>query len=225
MPFLDRADAGRRLAVRLRYLRGEDVVVLSLVRGGVPVAWEVARDLKVPLDVVVVRKLGAPRQPELALGAIGEGEVRVLNQRVLTYAEVTPEQLALVEQRERAELNRRARLYRAGRAPVPLEGRTAVVVDDGIATGSSARAACQVAYGRGAERVILAVPVASPEAVADLGRWVEVTCLEIPHDMWAVGEWYKNFAQVSDDEVVGILDQARSAGPAETRDGTVIWVR
>lgn len=217
MPFLDRADAGRRLAERLRYLHGEDVVVLGLVRGGVPVASEVAKALGADLDVVLVRKLGVPSQPELAMGAIGEGGVTVINERVMTRAGIGPERLAELDRRERSELDRRSDRYRHGGTPVPLTGRTAVIVDDGIATGSTARAACQVARARGADRVILAVPVASPEAVADLGREVEVVCLEAPHDMWAVGEWYKSFAQVSDDEVVRLLEEPRPSSPPARR--------
>ena len=217
MPFLDRTDAGRRLAARLRYLRGEDVVVLGLVRGGVPVAFEVATELACPLDVVLVRKLGVPFQPELAMGAVGEDGTTVVNERVLRYARVGREELARAEELARSELAHRAEVFRQGGPPVPLAGRTAVVVDDGIATGSTARAACQVARARGADRVILAVPVASPEVVADLGLEVEVVCLEAPHAMWAVGEWYENFAQTSDDEVVRLLEESRVAREEQAR--------
>src|SRR5665213_3424052 len=145
MHFTNRVDAGRRLAARLEYLRGEDLVVLGLPRGGVPVALEVAGALDAPLDVIVVRKLGVPFQPELGMGAIGEGGVRVLNAEVVRLAGVSSVELAAVEQRERTELERRARRYRGERLPVLLEGKTVVIVDDGIATGSTARAACQVA--------------------------------------------------------------------------------
>lgn len=217
MPFLDRTDAGRRLAARLRYLRGEDVVVLGLVRGGVPVAFEVATELACPLDVLLVRKLGVPFQPELAMGAVGEDGTTVVNERVLRYARVGREELARAEELARSELAHRAEVFRQGGPPVPLAGRTAVVVDDGIATGSTARAACQVARARGADRVILAVPVASPEVVADLGLEVEVVCLEAPHAMWAVGEWYENFAQTSDDEVVRLLEESRVAREEQAR--------
>ncbi len=209
MPFLDRTEAGARLAPRLMHLKGEDVVVLGLPRGGVPVAFEVAQALGAPLDVMVVRKLGVPFQPELGMGAIGEGGVRVINDRVVEMAGVSPEQLEQVERRERAELERRAASYRGGRPPVPIAGRTVVLVDDGIATGSTARAACRVAAARGADRVVLAVPVASPEAVADLGREAEVVCLEVPSHMWAVGEWYRDFSQTSDEEVIRLLEAAR----------------
>lgn len=212
MPFVDRRDAGRRLGERLMFLRGEDVVVVALPRGGVPVAFEVARALRAPLDVILVRKLGVPFQPELAMGAIGEGGARVLDEEVLELAGVTPEDLAVVERREQAELERRGALYRGDRPPVQLSGRTAVVVDDGIATGSTARAACQVVKAHGAARVVLAVPVAPGPTVEELRREVEVVCLEVPQSFWAIGQWYRNFTQVSDEEVARLL--AESAQPS-----------
>src|SRR5690242_14233551 len=158
MRFRNRSDAGRRLANRLQFLRGEDVVVLGLPRGGVPVAAAVARALGAPLDVILVRKLGVPAQPELGLGAIGESGARVINPEVVRYAHVSEEQIAQVEAKERAELQRRAQRFRGDAPHEPLAGRTAVVVDDGIATGSTARAACQVARALGAAAVVLAVP-------------------------------------------------------------------
>ena len=160
MLFTDRADAGRQLAARLGHLRGEPVVVLGLPRGGVPVALEVAQALGAPLDVIVVRKLGVPFQPELGMGAVGEDGVRVINREVIQAARVPAEELAAVQAREQANVDARAARYRARRPREPLAGRTAVVVDDGIATGSTARAACQVARAHGAARVVLAVPVA-----------------------------------------------------------------
>lgn len=160
MLFINRVDAGRRLGERLQHLRGDNVVVVGLPRGGVPVASEVARVLGAPLDVIVVRKLGVPFQPELGMGAIGEGGVRVLNEALVGSAGVTPDELAAVERRERAELDRRIRRYRGGRLGVSLAGRTVVIIDDGIATGSTARAACRVVRAQGAARVVLAVPVA-----------------------------------------------------------------
>src|ERR1019366_2009760 len=163
MQFADRVDAGRRLAAKLGPLQGEDLVVVGLPRGGVPVALEVARALDAPLDVIVVRKLGGPVQPELGMGAIGEGGVRVLNAGVVRLARVSSDELATVERRERVELERRARRFRGDRPPVRLDGKTVVVVDDGIATGSTARAACQVARAQGASRIVLAVPVAPPD--------------------------------------------------------------
>ncbi|HMA45760.1 MAG TPA: phosphoribosyltransferase family protein [Frankiaceae bacterium] len=213
MPFIDRTDAGRRLAERLAHLRGEDVVVLGLPRGGVPVAAEVARALGTPLDVIVVRKLGVPFQRELGMGAIGEGGVRLLNDEVVRLAGVGEQDIARVEERERVELERRAQRFRAGRPLVPLAGRTVVVVDDGIATGSTARAACRVARARGAARVVLAVPVAPPSSVEDLRRDAdEVVCLETPERFFAIGEWYADFSQTPDEEVVAALE--RGAGPA-----------
>jgi len=215
MRFRNRSDAGRRLASRLEFLRGADVVVLGLPRGGVPVAAEVASALGVPLDVILVRKLGVPVQPELGLGAIGESGARVINPEVVRYAHVSEVEIAQVEQRERAELRRRAQRFRGGVPHEPLAGRTAVIVDDGIATGSTARAACQVARALGAARVVLAVPVAPPSADRALrGDADEVICLDMPERFMAIGEWYEDFAQTSDEEVVALLRAARA------RDGT-----
>jgi len=213
MRFRNRSDAGRRLANRLQFLSGEDVVVLGLPRGGVPVAAAVARALGAPLDVILVRKLGVPAQPELGLGAIGESGARVINQEVVRYAHVSEAQIAQVEAKERAELQRRAQRFRGDAPHVPLAGRTAVIVDDGIATGSTARAACQVARALGAAAVVLAVPVAPPSADRALrGDADEVICLEMPDRFLAIGEWYEDFAQTSDEEVVALL-RAAHAGP------------
>ena len=216
MSFLDRSDAGRRLANRTLHLRGEDVVVLALPRGGVPVAVEVARALGAPLDVIVVRKLGVPVQPELGMGAIGEGDVRIINPEVVAITHVTDAEIAAVERRERAELDRRARRFRGDRPRTPLAGRTAVIIDDGIATGSTARAACQVARAQGAARVVLAVPVAPPSACTALAADAdEVICLETPGHFLAIGEWYQDFSQTSDREVVSLLQRAAAErGPA-----------
>ncbi len=209
MSFLDRSDAGRRLAGRMLHLRGEDAVVLGLPRGGVPVAAEVARALGAPLDVIVVRKLGVPVQPELGMGAIGEGDVRIINPEVVAITRVTDAEIAAVEKRERAELERRARCFRGDRSRTPLTGRTAIIIDDGIATGSTARAACQVARAQGAMRVVLAVPVAPPSACTTLAADAdEVICLETPRHFLAIGEWYEDFSQTSDDEVVSLLRHA-----------------
>lgn len=213
MPFADRRDAGKRLAERLESFRGDDVVVLGLPRGGVPVAYEVAVALGAPLDVIVVRKLGVPFQPELGMGAIGEGGVRIVNEEIVRAAQVTDAQLAEVERRERAELERRARRFRGDRPPVPLLGRTVIVVDDGIATGSTARAACQVARAHGARRVVLATPVAPPDTVARLrGDADDLVCLESPEPFFAIGQWYADFSQTSDAEVVMLLDRAAQRG-------------
>ena len=211
MGFRDRTDAGRQLAEVLRDagIGEHDAVVLGLPRGGVPVAFEVARALRLPLDVIVVRKLGVPFQPELAMGAIGEGGVRVENQEVMHSSGLHAVDIEAVERRERVELERRARQYRGDRPRMDLTGRCAVIVDDGIATGSTARAACQVARAHGAARVVLAVPVASRAAVAALRDVCdELFCVEVPEPFYAVGEWYRDFSQTTDEQVVDLLRRA-----------------
>lgn len=211
MEFRDRYEAGRRLGEQLvgNGLSGADAVVLGLPRGGVPVAALVAEALGAPLDVVVVRKLGVPFQPELAMGAVGEDGALVLNRDVVRMAGVDEPQLAALEVRERAEVERRAERFRAGRPPVSLAGRTAVVVDDGVATGSTARAACQVVRARGAARVVLAVPVAPRKSVRSLAEVADqVICLEMPEPFFAVGQFYEDFTQVTDDDVVALLERA-----------------
>lgn len=209
MLFLDRAEAGQRLGQQLLHLRGEDVVVLGLPRGGVPVALEVARALHAPLDVILVRKLGLPFQPELAMGAIGENGVRIIDEDMVRLAEISPSELSAVEQRERQELERRARRFRGDRPIRSLKGCTAVLVDDGVATGSTARAACQVARASGAARIILAVPVAPPDWECRLsGDADELVCLSTPRDFLAVGQFYRDFSQTSDDEVAACLELA-----------------
>ncbi|MFJ3823742.1 phosphoribosyltransferase family protein [Streptomyces nodosus] len=211
MVFMDRLEAGRLLGERLCHLRDEDVVVLGLPRGGVPVAAEVAEALGAPLDVCLVRKLGVPYQPELGMGALGEDGVRVINDAVVREARVTPEELARVERNEREVLEGRGRRYRGGRAPVRVEGRTVVVIDDGVATGSTARAACRIARARGAARIVLAVPVAPYDWTERLGGEAdELVALDTPLDFYAVGQFYIDFAQVDDREVAVCL--GRTAG-------------
>ncbi|MFF5407358.1 phosphoribosyltransferase family protein [Streptomyces misionensis] len=215
MRFANRLEAGRRLGRRLEYLRGQDVVVLGLPRGGVPVAAAVAEALDAPLDVCLVRKLGVPYQPELAMGAIGEDGVRVLNPDVLRGTGVSDEELARVEERERRVLAERAGRYRGEGTSVSLAGRTAVVVDDGVATGSTARVACRVARARGAARIVLAVPVAPRDFARRLGGDAdELVCLETPWDFAAVGQFYDDFAQTEDDEVTACLRRHRHTATA-----------
>ncbi len=215
-PFADRTDAGRRLAARLGHLSGADTVVVALPRGGVPVAAEVAATLGAPLDICVIRKLGVPYQPELGMGAIGEGGVRVLNEQVIRLASVTDDQLAEVERRERAELERRARRYRGDRPPADVRGRVVIVVDDGIATGSTARAACRIVRERGAARVVLAVPVAPRDWTDRLDEVAdELVCVNTPSPFFAIGEFYADFSQTEDEEVLRLLAEARE----RDRDG------
>ena len=207
--FSDRSDAGRRLAASLRHLRGEPVVVLGLPRGGVPVAAEVARELTAPLDVIVVRKLGVPYQPELGMGAVGEDGIRVLNPEVIAAAGISETDLDDVEQREQAEVARRARRYRGERPRQPLDGRVAVIVDDGIATGSTARAACQIARAFGARRIVLAVPVAPVGWKARIGGDAdELVSVATPVPFYAIGQFYRDFSQTTDAEVATALEHA-----------------
>jgi putative phosphoribosyl transferase len=211
--FADRVDAGRRLAAALDHLRDEDVVVLGLPRGGVPVAAEVATALGKPLDVIVVRKLGTPGHEELGMGAIGEGGVRVLNDDIVSTVGASAEQLATVEAAERAELDRRARRFRGDRPRLDLAGKTAVVVDDGIATGSTAIAALQVARALGASRTVLATPVA-PHGIERLvtPHADDFVALDTPRWFSAVGQFYDDFDQTSDAEVIAAL--AGRPGPS-----------
>lgn len=214
--FRNRQDAGLQLAEKVEALRLRAPVVLGLPRGGVPVAAEVAQRLAAPLDVLVVRKLGAPRNPEYAMGAIGEAGVRVVHENVVRSLKVTDEQLARIEAAERAELERRADRYRGGRPRLDIAGRTVVIVDDGIATGATAEAACEVAELLGAQEIVLATPVAPADSMESLGEHVdEFVALEMPDAFFAVGQAYADFGQTSDDEVIAALERCladRSAG-------------
>lgn len=210
--FADRADAGQQLAAAVRAELGADtgdVVVVGLPRGGVPVAYEVACELAAPLDVIVVRKIGVPFHRELAMGAIGEGGVRVVSRAVMHDAGVDDAAFAAVEAAERAELDRRVRALRGDLQSVSLDGRTVVVVDDGVATGATARAACQVARARGAARVVLAAPVGPPEVAARFREAADaVVCPSTPPGFRAIGGYYRDFTQLADEDVIDVLHRA-----------------
>lgn len=212
MTFRDRGEAGRLLACRLRGLKRRHPVVLGLPRGGMPVAAEVARALGAPLDVLVVRKLGCPWQRELGFGAIGEEGIRVLNDDLIRALRLRSAEIDEVVARERAELDRRVLRYRRHRPPSDLQGRTVIVVDDGVATGFTARAAVEVVRRLGAGHVVVAVPVASSRAVRELGSMAdEVVCLESSEAFGGIGEFYHDFTQTSDEEVAATLAAASPA--------------
>jgi predicted phosphoribosyltransferase len=206
--FADRRDAGRRLAGRLaRYADRADVVVLGLPRGGMPVAAEVAAALNAPLDVFLVRKLGVPGHEELAMGAIASGGVRVLNDDVLQAARIPAHELDAITARERRALEEREHTYRGAEAPVDVRDRTAILVDDGLATGATMRAAVRALRGLGAAAIVVAVPTAPRETCEALAREVDdVVCATTPEPFTAVGVWYRDFRPVSDEEVRDLLD-------------------
>jgi predicted phosphoribosyltransferase len=210
--FTDRVEAGRALAARLMGYGGRtDVVVLGLPRGGVPVAAEVARVIAAPLDALLVRKLGAPGQPELAIGAIAEDGVVLVNEDVLHSLGLGQDAVDRAIPAARAELDRRLVAYRGGRLAAAIAGRTAIVVDDGLATGASMEAACRVLAARGAARVVVAVPVAASEACDRLRAVAdEVIAVLTPSPFYAVGAWYEDFAQTADDEVIHLLAHGRA---------------
>ncbi len=207
--FVDRSDAGRQLAQRLGYLRGQDIVVLGLPRGGVPVAFEVAQALTAPLDVLVIRKLNVPFRPDLAFGAIGEDTPRVVNEPIVRAARLSAHDVDEIERKERVELRRQLDRFRHGRERIPLAGRIAVIVDDGIETGTTAIAACQVARAQGARKVVLAVPVGPPDLPETMAGYAdEVVCLEAPAVFRAVRQAYEAFSPTSDDEVLRLHSRA-----------------
>lgn len=217
--FSDRREAGRELAAQLQqYARRDDVIVLALPRGGVPVAFEVARALGAALDVFLVRKLGTPGHRELAMGAIASGGVRVINDDVVRYLGIPQAAIDAAAREEQAELERREAAYRHGRSLPSLENRVVILVDDGLATGSTMRAAVQAVKQQRPARVIVAVPVGARETCHDLGVLAdEVLCARMPFPFSAVGQWYRNFDQTSDDEVRALLDEharARERHPA-----------
>lgn len=217
--FTDRRDAGRQLAVALERFGGEQPLVIALPRGGVPVGFEVASALAAPLDILLVRKLGAPFNPEFGIGAIAEGGVRFVRWDDVELIGMTEGDLEAIVAAESAELERRRRLYRGEREPIPVEGRTVILVDDGIATGGTAVAAGRALKSRGAARVVLAVPVAPPGTEQRLGGdFDEVVCLEQPEGFFGIGQFYVDFGQVADEEVAELLGAAgerEKAGAAE----------
>jgi putative phosphoribosyl transferase len=218
--FSDRAAAGRRLAEALRRFEGERPVVLALPRGGVPVAYEVAQALRAPLDLVLVRKIGAPFQPELALGAVVDGErpELVINRDLVEESGVPESYLAKERERQLAEIERRRQLYLAGRPRAPVADRTAIVIDDGIATGATMEAALRATRNARPRRLVLAVPVAPPDTIERLrGEVDEVVCLMMPASLGAIGSFYRDFRQLEDDEVVQLLEQAAEWADPDAR--------
>jgi len=207
--FADRREAGRRLAAQLRSFEAGDPVVVGLPRGGMPVAAEVAAALDAPLEFLAVRKLGAPHNPEYGIGAIAEGGTRVFDQEALAVLGIEGGLLDQIVAAETAELRRRVEAYRREREPLPMKGRTVIVVDDGVATGVTDTAALRAIRRRRPRRLVLAVPVCAPDALARLQAEAdEVVCLIAPEQLQGVGQWYRDFAQVSDAGVIAVLDRA-----------------
>jgi predicted phosphoribosyltransferase len=215
-PFADRRHAGLVLAEQLGHYKGRgDPVVVALPRGGVPVAHEVARALDAPLDVFIVRKLGLPGYRELAMGAIASGGVRVLNDDVVSMYRVPKGVIDAVTREEQVELERREGAYRDGRAPIRLSGRTVLIVDDGLATGSTMKAAVEAVRAQSPTRVVVAVPVAAPETCRELGAIADdIVCARTPASLGAVGAWYRDFSQTSDEDVRDLLRE--HVAPART---------
>ena len=213
-PYRDRRHAGTELGHRLGHLKGDDVVVLALPRGGVPVGFEVARALEAPLDVFVVRKLGLPGHSEFAMGAIASGGVRVLNDEVVRLYRIPQQVVDAIAREEQAELERREQAYRGGRPPLDVRHRTVVLIDDGLATGSTMKAAVQAVRALGPARIIVAVPVASPDTCREFATIADdIVCALAPEHFAAVGQWYDDFRQTTDEEVRELL-RAASAEPA-----------
>ncbi|HEY0550604.1 MAG TPA: phosphoribosyltransferase [Verrucomicrobiae bacterium] len=208
--FPDRNEAGRALAAELaRYAHPQDVVVLALPRGGVPIGFEIARALHAPLDVFLVRKLGAPHYEELAMGAIASGGVRVLNQSVVNQLGITEDQIEEVAEAELRELERREQAFRQGHPPILVSDRICILVDDGLATGSTMRAAVMALRQQKPQRIVIAIPVAAAETCAEFEPLVdEVVCLYTPEPFIAVGRWYDDFAQLTDEQVRNYLERA-----------------
>lgn len=213
--FQDRRDAGKKLAGELSHYAGcQDVLVLGLPRGGVPVAFEVAKALGAPLDVFLVRKLGVPGHRELAMGAIASGDVQVRNPEVINMINISEQQIEQVADRERQELERRERAYRGARPQPEMQGQTVILVDDGLATGASMRAAVAALRERNPKNVVVAVPTAAPETCAEFEDEVdEVVCATTPQPFFGVGAWYADFAQTTDEEVRQLLREAQECLP------------
>ena len=219
-PFEDRRDAGRKLAERLLSYRDGRTVVFALPRGGVPVGYEISRALGAPLDVFVSRKLGAPGQPEFGIGAVAPGGVRVLNEYAVGQLGIPEDYLESVTAREIAEVERRLRYFRGGRPEPDVEGRTAILVDDGLATGVTARAAVEALRRLRPARIVLAAPVCAAQTTELIGAEVdELVCLESPPDLGAIGFWYRNFEQTPDEEVVELLERSRQERDEADREG------
>jgi predicted phosphoribosyltransferase len=219
--FRDRRDAGRRLADKLAaYVNRPDVIVLALPRGGVPVAYEVARRLVAPMDVFVVRKLGVPGYEELAMGAVATGGVRVLNDQLVEHLGIPDQMIDAVASRERQELARRERLYRGSRPPPDVRGRTVILVDDGLATGATMFAAIEALRNQNPARIVVAVPTASPDTCEEMKQKAdEVICAITPEPFHAVGRWYRDFSQTTDEEVAALLAQQSAPENSKAAQG------
>lgn len=217
LPLSDRSEAGRELAEALAHYRGrQDVLVLALPRGGVPVAYEIASALQAPLDLVLVRKLGAPGQRELAMGAIASGGIRVLNENLISTLNVSGRDIESVAEREQRELERREVAYRGDRPRQGISGRTVILVDDGVATGATMRAAIASLRQQNPARIVIALPLAPASTVNTLAREAdEVICLHSPEPFVAIGRWYQDFSQVSDREVRGLLARVWEQTPED----------
>ena len=215
--FTSRTQAGQLLAEQVAKFQFEQPVVLALPRGGVPVALEVARVLKAPMDLLLVRKIGVPWQPELAAAAVVDGERRdlVFNDEVMSMLGLKHDDIERAAAKEIAEIDRRRKLYLKGREPIPIAGRTAIVVDDGIATGTTVKAALQALKKRNPKKLVLAVPVAPGDTISELGAYVDdIICLQQPYPFMAIGVFYRDFHQVGDDEVIEMLAAADGSGQA-----------
>ena len=224
MIYRDRIDAGKQLAVRLsNYANRDDVLVLALPRGGVPVAYEVAKVLHAPLDIFLVRKLGVPGHEELAMGAIATGGVRVINADVVDYLRIPARVVDAVVDTELRELERRERLYRGTRAEPDVSGKTVILVDDGLATGSTMRAAVEALRQQNPARIVVAVPVSAPETCNEYRMGVdEIICVQTPKPFMGVGMWYRDFSQTTDEEVREILARSENLNTTDLEDRELV---